>query len=48
MSAYQEMKLLADISAARDGKVVLAWPAGFLPDLCMVLQEPVAGLHWKT
>lgn len=43
MAAYQELQLLAGIPAARDGKVVLAPPAAYLPGLSMVLQGPVSG-----
>src|SRR5829696_6653278 len=42
--AYQEMLLLADSAPARAGKVLLARPAVYLPDLLMVLQEPVGGV----
>ncbi len=41
--AYQEMVLLADSAPARDRRVILARPAAFLPDLLMVLQDPVDG-----
>jgi len=41
--AYQEMLLLADSAPARDRRVILARPAAFLPELLMVLQDPVNG-----
>src|SRR6266545_3967714 len=41
--AYREMQLLADSAPARDGRVILARPAAYLPALLMVLQEPVTG-----
>jgi aminoglycoside phosphotransferase (APT) family kinase protein len=41
--AYQEMQLLADSVPARAGRVMLARPAAYLPELLMVLQEPVGG-----
>ena len=41
--AYQELRLLADSAPVRDGRVILARPAAFLPDLLLVLQEPVDG-----
>jgi hypothetical protein len=42
-SVYQEMQLLAEIAPVREGKVLLAGAAAYLPDLSMVLQEPVNG-----
>src|SRR5215211_197666 len=42
--AYQEMLLLADSAPAREGRVLLARPTVYLPDLLMVLQEPVSGV----
>jgi aminoglycoside phosphotransferase (APT) family kinase protein len=42
-SVYHEMQMMADLPPAREGKVVLARAAVFLPDLSMVLQEPVSG-----
>lgn len=42
--AYQELLLLADSEPARAGRVILARPAAFLPDLLIVLQDPVAGV----
>jgi hypothetical protein len=42
-SVYQEMQLLSESSAVREGKVVLAEAAVFLPELSMVLQAPVGG-----
>ena len=44
MPAYREMQLLAESAPAREGRVILARPAAFLPDLLMVLQAPVSGL----
>jgi hypothetical protein len=41
--AYHEMRLLAGSAPVRDGHVILARPAAYLPDLLMVLQEPVGG-----
>jgi aminoglycoside phosphotransferase (APT) family kinase protein len=41
--AYREMQVLADSAPVRDGRVILARPAAFLPELLMVLQEPVSG-----
>lgn len=41
--AYQEMKLLADSTPTRDGRIILAQPAALLPGLLVVLQEPVSG-----
>ena len=42
--AYQDMLLLADSAPARAGRVLLARPTVYLPDLLMVLQEPVGGV----
>lgn len=42
--AYREMQLLADADTLRDGRVVLARPSAYLPELLMVLQEPVGGV----
>lgn len=41
--AYQELQLLGESAPARTGHVILARPAAFLPDLLMILQEPVSG-----
>jgi hypothetical protein len=41
--AYQEMQLLAGAALASDQRVIVARPAAYLPDLLMVLQEPVRG-----
>jgi hypothetical protein len=42
-SVYQEMQMMADQASVWEGKVVLARAAAFLPELSMVLQEPVSG-----
>ena len=42
--AYQEMLLLADSAPARAGQVLLARPTVYVPELLMVLQEPVGGV----
>jgi hypothetical protein len=42
-SVDREMCMLADSAPARAGRVVLAPVAAFLPDLRIILQEPVAG-----
>jgi aminoglycoside phosphotransferase (APT) family kinase protein len=41
--AYRELQLLAESAPARAGRVILARPAAFLPELLMILQEPVGG-----
>ena len=38
------MLLLADSAPARAGRVLLARPTVYLPDLLMILQEPVGGV----
>ena len=43
-SVDREMRMLADSAPARDGRVILAPVAAFLPDLRIILQEPVAGV----
>jgi hypothetical protein len=43
-SVDREMRMLADSVPARAGQVVLAPVAAFLPDLRIILQEPVAGV----
>lgn len=43
-SVYQEMQRLAESTPVREGKVRVAAPAAFLPELSMILQEPVAGV----
>ena len=43
-SVYNEMQMLSDSAPSRDGRVVLARTAAFLPDLQMILQEPVDGV----
>jgi hypothetical protein len=40
---YREMQLLAESAPVRAGRVVLARAAAFLPELRLMLQEPVAG-----
>ena len=42
-AVYQEMRLLADVAPVREGQINVARAAAFLPDIPMVLQEPVAG-----
>jgi Phosphotransferase enzyme family len=42
-SVDREMRMLADSAPARDGRVMLAPVAAFLPDLRIILQKPVAG-----
>lgn len=42
-SACREMELLAGSAPARDGRVIVARVAAFLPELRLVLQEPVEG-----
>jgi aminoglycoside phosphotransferase (APT) family kinase protein len=42
-SVFQEMQMLAQIPAARERRVVLAGAAAYLPELSMILQEPVGG-----
>ncbi|MFL5807862.1 MAG: phosphotransferase family protein [Roseiflexaceae bacterium] len=42
-SVYRETQMLADSAPARDGRVVLAPSAAFLPDMRIILQEPVDG-----
>lgn len=42
-SVFQEMQLLTESSPVREGRVLMASAAAFLPELSMVLQEPVAG-----
>jgi thiamine kinase-like enzyme len=43
-SVYEEMQQLSNSAAARQGAIVLARAAAHLPDLSMVLQEPVGGV----
>ncbi|HEX5692780.1 MAG TPA: phosphotransferase [Roseiflexaceae bacterium] len=43
-SVYREMQMLADSEPARNGRVVLAPVAAFLPDLKIILQAPVSGV----
>jgi hypothetical protein len=43
-SVDREMRMLADSAPARDGRVILAPVAAFLPDLRIILQAPVAGV----
>lgn len=40
---YQETSLLGRTPPVRSGRIVLAAPVAFLPDLAMTLQTPVAG-----
>ncbi|HWQ15796.1 MAG TPA: phosphotransferase, partial [Roseiflexaceae bacterium] len=42
-SVYREMQLLAGSAPVRDGRLVVARPAAFLPELRLILQEPVRG-----
>ena len=42
-SIYEAMQMLCDSAPARDGRIVLANPAAFVPELQLVLQEPVEG-----
>ena len=42
-SVYDEMRMIADSPPARDRRMIVAGVAAFLPDLQMILQEPVAG-----
>lgn len=41
---YQQMLSLSDSVSAKDGHVSFATAAAFLPDLAMVLQDPIAGV----
>ena len=41
---YQQMLSLSDSVSAKDGRVSYATAAAFLPDLAMVLQNPIAGV----
>lgn len=43
-SVYDEMQMLANSAPSRDGRVILAQAAAFLPDLQMILQEPIDGV----
>jgi aminoglycoside phosphotransferase (APT) family kinase protein len=42
-SVYAEMQMLAEATSRRPGGVAVAVPAGFLPELLVVLQRPVSG-----
>jgi aminoglycoside phosphotransferase (APT) family kinase protein len=42
-SVYGEMRLLADSAPVQEGQVGLAQPVAFLPELPLILQEPVEG-----
>lgn len=42
-SVYGEMQMLADSAPARDGRVVVASPTAFLPELKLILQAPIRG-----
>ena len=44
VSVYEAMGRLFDSAPARGGQLTLARPAAFLPDLQLVLQEPVGGM----
>jgi hypothetical protein len=41
---YQQMLSLSDCIAAKDGQIAFATASAFLPDLAMVLQEPIEGV----
>jgi hypothetical protein len=43
VAVYREMQLLASSAPAREGRLVLARTAAFLPELRLILQEPVRG-----
>jgi hypothetical protein len=43
-SVFREMQMMAESTPAREGRVVLAPVAAFLPDLKIILQEPVSGV----
>ena len=43
-NVYQQMLSLSDSVSAQDGRVSFATAAAFLPDLAMVLQDPIEGV----
>jgi hypothetical protein len=43
-NVYQQMLSLSDTVSAQDGRVSFATAAAFLPDLAMVLQDPIEGV----
>lgn len=43
-NVYQQMLALSDSSSAQDGRVSYATAAAFLPELAMVLQNPIEGI----
>jgi hypothetical protein len=43
-SVFREMQMLAESEPARNGRVVLAPVAAFMPDLRIILQAPVSGV----
>src|SRR5206468_3156299 len=44
LSVFEQMQMLSDVVSRRTGRLVVARVAGFLPDLPMVVQEPLAGV----
>ena len=44
LSVFEQMQMLSDVASPRSGRLVVARVAGFLPDLPMVVQEPLAGV----
>jgi aminoglycoside phosphotransferase (APT) family kinase protein len=42
-AVYQEMRLLAETAPVREGRIGVARALAFLPDIPLVVQEPVAG-----
>jgi len=44
LSVFEQMQMLSDVASPRSGRLVVARVAGFLPDLPMVVQEPLPGV----
>ncbi|RPI25686.1 MAG: hypothetical protein EHM70_19805 [Chloroflexota bacterium] len=43
-AVFEEMKVLADSPAVKSGRIILAETAGYIDELSIVLQKPVAGI----
>ena len=44
LSVFERMQMLSEVVSPEAGRLVVARAAGFLPDLPMVVQEPLAGV----
>jgi hypothetical protein len=44
LPVFEDMQLLSESAAVREGKITLAGAVAFLPELSLVLQDPVSGV----